>query len=131
MEFADLYEAEKHRAALLEVIIHNAGGWPDRASLVRTETLCEAAIGAIEDAECAARLNTVAEYARALFSERMHLRWHRGGMAGRDFLRLEIIRELHLLNRRLCALEAQRREANVLKAVSATILPCAAVRSLP
>jgi hypothetical protein len=112
MQFADLHEAQRCRAALVELFIHNAGGWPDRRSLVRVEELCEAAVGAVEDAECAAHLEAIAENARALFSERAHRRWDRASMPGKDFLRLEIVRELHLLNRRLRALEAQRREAS-------------------
>lgn len=110
MQFADLYEAQKCRAALVELIIHNAGGWPDRRALVRVDELCQAAMGAIEDAECAAHIKTIAEYAGALYSERAHRKWDRGSMRGTDFLRLEIVRALHSLDRRLCAVETKRRE---------------------
>ncbi len=108
MQFADLHEAQKYRAALVELIIHNAGGWPDRQSLVRVEELCQAAMSAIEDAECTAYIKIVAECAEALFSERAHRKWDRGSMCGADFLRLEIVRALHSLNRRLGAIEAKR-----------------------
>jgi hypothetical protein len=112
MQLADLHEAQKHRAALLELIIHNAGGWADRRTLGRVEGLCRAAMGAVDDAECAAHIKIVAEYAAALFSERAHRKWDRSGVRGVDFLRLEIVRALHSLNRRLCAIEAKRREAS-------------------
>lgn len=112
MQLAGLHEAQRCRAALVELVIHNIGGWPDRRSLARAEALCEAATAAVEDADCAAHLKTIAGYAAALFSERAHRKWDRERMLGKDFLRLEIIRELHSLNRRLCALEAKRREAS-------------------
>src|SRR5258708_27140939 len=111
MQLADLYETQKHRAALLELIIHNVGGWADRRTLGRAEALCQAAMSAVDDAECAARVKIIAEHAAALFSERAHRKWDRSGMRGADFLRLEIVRALHSLNRRLRALAAQRREA--------------------
>jgi hypothetical protein len=110
MQLADLHEAQKYRAALLELIIHNAGGWPDRRTLGRAEELCQAATNAVDDVEFAARIKVIAEYAAALFSQQAHRKWDRGGMRGADFLRLEIVRMLHSLNRRLCAIEAKRRE---------------------
>src|SRR5262245_54855330 len=110
--FADLYEAQQYRAALLELIIHNTGGWPDRRTLIRVEELCQAAMGVLEDAECATRLRSITEYARALFSEQTHREWDRGSIGGADFLRLEILRALHSLNGRLCALEANLRQAS-------------------
>ena len=113
MRCADLVEAQQYRAALLELIIHHPGGWPDSRSLARAAELCRAAMGTVEDAECATHIDTVASCARALFSERAHQEWDRGHMRGADFLRLEIVRALHSLNRRLCALEAERREASV------------------
>jgi hypothetical protein len=112
MQFADLYEAQKHRAALLELIIHNAGGWADRRMLGRVEALCHAAMSAIEDTECTTHLKIIAEHAGALFSERAHRQWDRSGVRGADFLRLEIVRALHSMNRQLCAIEAKRRETN-------------------
>src|SRR5262245_48197694 len=112
MRFADLDEAQQYRADLLELIIHNSGGWPDRRTLTRVEELCQAAMGVVEDPECATRLHSIAEYARALFSERTHREWDRGSIGGADFLRLEIVRALHSLNRRLCWLEANRRQAS-------------------
>jgi hypothetical protein len=112
MQLADLYEAQKHRAALLELIIHNAGGWADRRTFGRAEELCQAAMSAVDDGECTVRIKIIAEYAAALFSERAHRKWDRGGMRGADFLRLEIVRALHSLNRRLYAIEAKRRETS-------------------
>jgi hypothetical protein len=113
MQFSDGCEAQQCRAALLEIVIHSAGGRRDGRSLAKVERLCAAAMAVVEDdAECAAHVDAVAHYARALFSERAHRKWDRGSITGADFLRLEIVRTLHCLNRRLCALEERRREAS-------------------
>ena len=109
MLFPDLDDARKHHAVLLEITIHNPGGWADRASLRRVMDLCRAASGAIDDAECRESLRVVAQCAAELFSEQAHRKWDRGSMCGADFLRLEIIRALHSFSRRLAEIEGSRR----------------------
>lgn len=113
MRFADVDEAQKHRAALLEVVIHHVGGWADRRCLRKIQESCEAARSAIDDAECATCIETIAKYAAALYSERSHRNWDHGSIRGADFLRLEIVRALHSLNRRLCEIELGRRGARM------------------
>jgi hypothetical protein len=109
MFFADLDDARRHHAALLEIIIHHPGGWAGRASLSRVLELCRAATGAVDDGECAQHIGTVIKYAAELFSEQVHQKWDRGNISGADFLRLEIVSALHSFGRRLSALEALRR----------------------
>lgn len=109
MLFADLDDARRHHAALLEIILHRPGGWSDRASLNRIVELCRLAGAAIEDAQCAEQLRSVAEYASDLFSEQAHKKWDRSNVSGADFLRLEIVRTLHSFSRRLSEIEAARR----------------------
>ena len=111
MRFEDVREAQKYRAALLEIIIHDAGGWANRGSLSKVDEFCQAAMSAIDDAECETYIKIVAEHAAALFSARAHRKWDRSSMHGADFLRLEIVRALHSLNRRLCAIEAKRKKS--------------------
>ena len=110
MPFADLDEARRNHAALLEVILHRPGGWSDRASLNRILELCRMAGAAIEDAQCAEQLRIVGQYAAHLFSEREHKKWDRGSVSGADVLRLEIVSALHAFGRRLSEIEAARRK---------------------
>jgi hypothetical protein len=109
MLFIDLDDARKHHAALLEIIIHNGGGWADRASLRRVMELCRAANGALDDAECRESVTIIAQCAAELFSEQAHRKWNRPSMSGADFLRLEIMRALHSFSRRLTVIEGLRR----------------------
>jgi hypothetical protein len=108
MLFPDLDDARKHHAALLEIIIHNAGGWADRTSLRKVVELCHAARSAIDDAACSGSLCIVARCAADLFSEQAHRRWDRPSLSGADFLRLEVMRALHLFSHRLTEIERTR-----------------------
>jgi hypothetical protein len=109
MSFPDLDDARKQHAALLEIIIHNTGGWADRASLHRIVALCQAARAAIDDVECRESVRLIAECAADLLSDEAHRKWDRGSISGVDYLRLEIMRALHSFNRRLTEIEATRR----------------------
>ena len=109
MLFADLDDARRHHAALLEIILHHPGGWADRASLNRIVELCRVAGAAIDDAQCAEQAGIVADCATDLFSEQAHKKWDRSNVSGADFLRLEIMRALHSFSRRLSEIEAARR----------------------
>lgn len=109
MSYSDLDDARKQHAALLEIIIHNPGGWSDRTSLGRIVELCRAARSAIDDLGCRETVRLIAEYAADLFSEQAHRKWDRGSMSGADFLRLEIVRALHSFNHRLTEIEAARK----------------------
>ena len=108
MAFADLEDARRHHAALLEVLIHHPGGWADRASLSKVLELCRAASVAIDDAECVEQIEIVAGHATDLYSEHAHGKWARGNVSGADFLRLQMVSALHSLSRRLSAIEAAR-----------------------
>ena len=70
--------------------------------------MCRAAGAAIDDALCAEQLGIVAGYATDLFSEQAHKKWDRRNVSGADFLRLEIMRALHSVSRRLSEIEAAR-----------------------
>jgi hypothetical protein len=109
MSYPDLDDARKQHAALLEIVIHNRGGWSDRMSLGRIIELCRTASSAIDDQECRRAVALVAAYAADLFSEQAHQKWDRGSISGADFLRLEILRALHAFNLRLTGIEAARR----------------------
>jgi len=109
MSFSDLDDARKHHAALLEIFIHNTGGWADRESLRKIVELCRAAVSAIDDSECGENVRAIAECAAKLFSEQAHRKRDSGSMSGADSLRLEILRALHSFKRRLAEIEAARR----------------------
>ena len=108
MPFLDLDEVRRHHGALLEIVLHRPGGWSDRASLSRIVELCRAAGAAIDDAQCAEQFGIVAGCATDLFSEQAHKKWDRSTLSGADFLRLEIVRALHSVSRRLSEIEAAR-----------------------
>jgi hypothetical protein len=95
-------------ASLRELVIHNPGGWDDAASLDRAEELCRAAIAALPDDECHARLRSVQAQAGALYSRDAHLKWVRPSMSGADYLRLQMLIALEALNTRLFFIAAQR-----------------------
>jgi len=108
MSFADLDEARRLHGGLLEIVLHRPGGWADRVALSEILELCRAASAAIEDAQCVEQLRIVAQFAADLFSDQGHKKWDRGKVSGADFLRLEIVRTLHLFSRRLSEIEAAR-----------------------
>lgn len=93
---------------LRELVIQNPGGWDDAASRERIETLCNAGIAALDDAECHDRLRTVEEQARQLYSRGGHRAWQRGNMSGADYLRLQILIALEVVNTRLFYIDALR-----------------------
>jgi hypothetical protein len=109
MSYPDLDDARKQHAALLEIIIHNPGGWSDRVSLAKFVELCRTASSAVDDLECRQMVALIQQHAAALFSEQTHRKWDRASMSGADFLRLEIVRALHSFNHRLTEIEAARR----------------------
>jgi hypothetical protein len=108
MPFLDLDEVRRHHGALLEIVLHHPGGWADRASLSSIAELCRVAGAAIDDAQCAEQFRIVAGYAADLFSEQAHKKWDRSSLSGADVLRLEIVRALHSVSRRLSEIEAAR-----------------------
>lgn len=110
--FPDLNDARKEHAALLEVVIHHQGGWADRAALRKVRDSCQAAMNAVDDAECRQQMTIVAKRAAELYSEGAHIRWDRGSTSGADVLRLEIMKALHAFNARLAAIEAARQSAH-------------------
>jgi hypothetical protein len=104
----DLEEVRELYKRLRELVIQNPGGWDDAASRERVEALCDAGIAALEDAECHARLRTVQEQARELYSASGHRAWQRSNMSGADYLRLQMLIALEALNTRLFFIDALR-----------------------
>lgn len=111
MAYPDLEEVRKLYSALRELVIHNPGGWNDAASRQRVKDLCGRAREAIADAECTQQLRHVESYAAALYSEDDHLRWQRKSMSGSDYLRLQILIALEVVNTRLFMIDALRNRA--------------------
>lgn len=111
MPYPDLEAVRKHYAALRELVIHNPGGWDDPALRQRVNDLCAQARAAVEDDECSRQLRAVETHAAALFSRDGHLRWSRKSMSGADYLRLQILIALEIVNTRLFMLDALRNRA--------------------
>ena len=111
MAYPDLEEVRKQYAALRELVIHNPGGWNDASSRERVKILVDRAVDAVEDAECTQQLRRVESYAAALYSEDGHAKWQRKSMSGADYLRLQILIALEVVNTRLFMIDALRNRA--------------------
>jgi hypothetical protein len=109
--YPDLEEVRKQYAALRELVIHNPGGWDDAASRERVKTLVDRAIDALDDTECAQQLRRVETQAAALYSADGHAKWQRKSMSGADYLRLQILIALEVINTRLFMIDALRNRA--------------------
>ena len=108
MSYRDLLEVRNCYSALRELVTHSHGGWNDLDAHAKAERLCGAAIAALDDDECRARLRSVQAQAAELYSRFGHLKWARRNMTGADYLRLQILIALEALNTRLFAMETQR-----------------------
>lgn len=111
MAFPDLDEVRKQYSALRELVIHNAGGWDDSATRERVNLLVERAIDALDDTECTEQLRRVQSNAAALYSAEEHGKWQRKSMSGADYLRLQILISLEVINTRLFMIDALRNRA--------------------
>jgi len=112
--YTDLNQVRECYARLRELVIHNAGGWEDVDSRAKVERLCEAAMEALDDSECRARLRAVRTQAGELFSRDGHLKWSRRNMSGADYLRLQILIALEAVNTRLFFIDTLRAHASQL-----------------
>jgi hypothetical protein len=109
--YPDLDEVRKQYSTLRELVIHNAGGWDDASTRERIKALAERAIDALDDAECTQHLRRVQANAAALYSAEDHARWQRKSMSGADYLRLQILISLEVVNTRLFMIDALRNRA--------------------
>lgn len=111
MAYPDLEEVRKQYAALRELVIHNPGGWNDAATRERVEYLVARALDALADAECIHQLRQVQTHAAALYSADEHTKWQRKSMSGADYLRLQLLIALEVVNTRLFMIDAMRNRA--------------------
>ena len=111
MAYPDLEEVRKQYSALRDLVIRNPGGWNDVASRERVVHLCDRAIEALDDTECTQQLRRVQSQAAALYSEEEHAKWQRKSMTGADYLRLQILIALEVVNTRLFMIDALRNRA--------------------
>jgi CheY-like chemotaxis protein len=108
MDFADLDEARVLHAALADIFVAHAGGRENPEALARVDTLCEGAIGAVEDVECRVAIRGVKSYAKLLFSDDGHLGIEAGSLTAVDYLRLRIHNCLSAFRGRVNTIEAER-----------------------
>lgn len=113
MSYADLKRVRENYVTLRELVILHPGGWDDAASRSKIERLCNAAIVALDDPECRARLRAVVVQAGDVYSGSGHQKWDRGGMSGADYLRLQILIGLEAVNTRLFFIENARDRVHV------------------
>lgn len=120
MAQTDIDEIRKRYVALRDLIIRNPGGWEDQASHERLKEHCEAVRHTIEDAECAQHLQAVETQAAELYSKDAHVKWARKSMSGADYLRLQILIALEMVNTRLFMLDAHTRAVAAVRAEPAS-----------
>lgn len=106
--YPDLEEVRKQYAALRELVIHNPGGWDDAATRERVDYLVARGIDALDDADSKQQLRRVQAHAAALYSGEEHAKWQRKSMSGADYLRLQILIALEVINTRLFMIDALR-----------------------
>jgi hypothetical protein len=107
--FRQLEIARHCRAALKSIFFERPGGRADNDTLAEIQELCLGAMRALDDPICGGKIVTVYCCAAALYSDSAHESWTRGKTPGVDVLRRKIFRALNVLQRRLYALERQRR----------------------
>ena len=109
--YKDIRQVREHYAAIRDLIAQALGGRDDVAARAQVSVLCEAAIAALDDAECRQRLRAIDRHAAELFSDDQHQKWDREHMSGSAYLRLQIMIALEAVNTRLFFLQALRDRA--------------------
>lgn len=92
---ADLYIAHKSVQALRDLIILRAG--QDAECLQRLRCLAGQADAALEDPQCKELLGTLLRYADDLYSPNGTANWERPRMSGENYLRLQMLSKLLVL----------------------------------
>ena len=111
MHANDIETARRHHKALKQFFIAHTAEAADLRALRRVLTLCDAAGGALHDDYCREKLRLVGEYAAELLGRGDHAKWGQDSLAGREFLRQQVLNALELFASRLYSLEALRRAA--------------------
>lgn len=111
MHANDIETARRHHKALKQFFIAHTAEAADLRALRRVLTLCDAAGAALHDDYCREKLRLVGEYAAELLGRGDHAKWGQDSLAGREFLRQQVLNALELFASRLYSLEALRRAA--------------------
>ena len=111
MTAKDLLTLRNCYSALRELVIQNPGGSADLVTLAKIERLCEAAAGALDDAEVRERLRSVLWRTREMYSGEGQEKWARPHMSGAEYLSLQTLIDLEGLNTRLFFIDARRERA--------------------
>jgi hypothetical protein len=111
MHTNDIETARRHHKALKQFFIAHTAEAADLRALRRVLTLCDAAGAALHDDYCREKLRLVGEYAAELLGRGDHAKWGQDSLAGREFLRQQVLNALELFASRLYSLEALRRAA--------------------
>jgi hypothetical protein len=111
MHANDIETARRHHKALKHFFVAHTAEAADLRALRRVLTLCDAAGAALHDDYCREKLRLVGEYAAELLGRGDHAKWGQDSLAGREFLRQQVLNALDLFASRLYSLEALRRAA--------------------
>src|SRR5262245_13635922 len=123
MSYADLKRVREKYVTLRELVINHPGGRDDAAARVKIERLCNAAILALDDPECRARLRAIVVHASEAYSRNGHRKWDRSGMSGADYLRLQMLIGLEAVNTRPFFIENARDRVYVAAAGALPSIP--------
>jgi CheY-like chemotaxis protein len=109
MALHDIDKAHAVHGALLALLIQEPGGTRNPTALLRVETLCDAAVDAVNDVESRVAIRGVKSLAALLYSDDAHGGVEAGGMLhGADAIRFQMMNALSAFRGRLEALETRK-----------------------
>jgi len=107
MPLHDFDKAHAVHAALLALLLAEAGGSENPAVLARVSSLCDAGVDAINDVESRVAIRGLKSLAQLLYSNDGHRDVESGSMRGAEAVRFQMMNALSLYRGRLEALEGR------------------------
>ena len=101
MRHPDLESALHHLGVVQDLFAEHSGGVPEPTLLGAIELLSGSITRLLPDCLCQQKLVDLRVAARAFYSEREHLRCGRPPLSGREYLRLQILKDLNALDGRI------------------------------
>jgi CheY-like chemotaxis protein len=105
MALHDLDKAHAIHASLLALLLAERGGAENPALLARIQSLCDAAVEAVNDVESRVAIRGIKSLATLLYSDSAHAGVDAGGLHGADAVRFQMMNALSTFRGRVDALE--------------------------
>ena len=112
--YGDLEEARQYLEVIADLLSTENGSPQARRLAPQIHMLCGGANRALLDLIFQDNLEDLKTFASALFSDE-HTSWEKGSLTGHEYLRLQILKTLNVLNTRLQSIHAMRRAPSVIR----------------